>query len=622
MWRSSAHAAASFNNPIYRTSVEGVRKNAGNKSSRMCGGCHDIALLTEGAMDQRTIEPEDPRAHASITCRTCPGITAVDRHGNGSITLADRDVYVPFNKEPAAIAAHKRSVAPSILRTAELCAGCHRSFLDEDTGNRATVFGMDDFTAWSRSPYAKSHADRFDPGVAEQRCQDCHMKKVPATQGDLAAKNGKISSHQFFGGHTYLRAMQNDPEELRLNQEFLKGVASLKIHERAGAIDVVIKNESVGHNFPGGVLDAQSTWLEVQVFDARGDLLGKNEAHELRAEMVDADGNPVHLRETFRFLVAAWNHTIEARDARAVRYQLPKGAAKISARLLHRSRNLELQDAACREHQSERGVRFANTSRALFGFALDPCVEQPVTEIARAEHQVGATTKQDPAALYNYGLALSKEVQENLWEARAPLEKALQILGETGPRQRAQIHILLAQLSTRESELDGALEHLDRAELLIGETVASVCARAEAYNAVWHFDQAIVSAERCAALAPNDLRAAASYALLLASAGRSEAALRAADRGLLLHPLEPTLLRVRGLALESLGAPIDLIAAARAEFLRRRVPDGAPRARAKCSAKVPGCWESRQPVPHRTISSTNADQPKLSAPWPSPLSGL
>jgi hypothetical protein len=68
-WRKSAHAFASFNNPVYRVVVEKIRKDRGNKTSQFCGGCHDVALLVDGAMIG-AIEPTDLRAHAGITCKT------------------------------------------------------------------------------------------------------------------------------------------------------------------------------------------------------------------------------------------------------------------------------------------------------------------------------------------------------------------------------------------------------------------------------------------------------------------------------------------------------------------------------------------------------------------------
>src|SRR5262249_35547015 len=64
-WRKSAHAFASFNNPIYRVAVDRLRRDRGEKTSHFCGGCHDASLLVDGAM-LAPIEGTDLRAHAGI----------------------------------------------------------------------------------------------------------------------------------------------------------------------------------------------------------------------------------------------------------------------------------------------------------------------------------------------------------------------------------------------------------------------------------------------------------------------------------------------------------------------------------------------------------------------------
>jgi len=634
-WRTSAHAFASFNNPLYRVSVERVRDGAGRAASRMCAGCHDVALLVEGAMDEQVM-PEDARAHAAITCQTCHGIVATRRLGNGSYTLATRDVTLP-GEDRYSIAEHKAQVAPSLLRSAELCGTCHRSFLDKDTGNAATFFGMDEYTPWSRSAFAGSHADRVDPGVAPRTCQGCHMAPEPAPLGDAGAKGGKIASHRFLGGHTYLAAMRSDADRLARNQAFLRGVATIDVPavRRAGgewvfpaegarvsagdrfSLDVVVRNRQVGHAFPGGVQDAQDTWVDLELRDATGRVLGRNQQHHLRSEVLDAEGRPISTRDTHRFLTAAWNHTVPARDAKACRFEasVPRDARfplKVVARLLHRSRNLNLQRAACDDHRGPSGQAFAAVSLRLNGSALDPCVEQPVTEVDRAELELGAGAGAgvrrggEPEALaerlYAHGMALSKSFQEDLADARAPLGRALELVGADQPA-RGRVLVELARVAMRQGRADEALAHLDAAVArnAVPETAVD-CLRAEAQASVWRWPQAAEAAARCARGAPGDLQAWRQLALALGSGGRAGEALAAAGSGLRLHPLEPNLLRVQALVLRALGAPPALVNAADAEFLARRPADDAPRARAACSAQVPGCVVERNPVPVRSLA--------------------
>src|SRR6185312_14385129 len=67
MWRTSAHAFASFNNPAYRVVVDRFRAetaSVGAAASRHCGGCHDVAPLADGLMDHATAKATAPPLEA------------------------------------------------------------------------------------------------------------------------------------------------------------------------------------------------------------------------------------------------------------------------------------------------------------------------------------------------------------------------------------------------------------------------------------------------------------------------------------------------------------------------------------------------------------------------------
>src|SRR6185295_3302420 len=269
---------------------------------------------------------------------------------------------------------------------------------------------------------------------------------------------------------------------------------------------------------------------------------------------------------------------------------------RVVARLLHRSRNLDLQRLACEDHRGRSGQAFAAVSLRLNGAALEPCVEQPVTEIDRAEVELGAGARSGLHAealaerLYAHGMALSKSFQEDLDEARAPLGRALELVGTDQPAARGRILVELARAAWRQA-----------------------CA-AEALSSVWRWPEAVEAATRCARNAPGDLQAWRQLALALGSGGRAGASLAAAGAGLRLHPLDPTLLRVQALALRALGAPPALVDAADQEFLERRFPDDAPRARGACSAQVPGCAAERNPVPVRVLAPERPGGPPTRGP--------
>ncbi len=646
MWRTSAHAFASFNNPIYRASVDRLRGEVGPRASRHCGGCHDVAPLADGVMDRPVtwvggvaappIEASDRRARAGVNCRTCHGIEEARPDGNGSYTLAARPIPVPREGDPDSVLRHREAVTPAPLRTEALCASCHRSFLGPGTGNPHYLAGADDVTPWQRSAYAGSRLARIDDDVPEQGCRGCHMPREEATRGDAAAKDGKVASHRFLGGHTWLAAMLGDPAQLARAQRMLEGAASIDvaavIHARDGSrtlpadgapvaageplvLDVVVKNQRVGHRFPGGTADAQDTWIEVTVDDARGRRVAEAgttqeatgadpTAHVLRALLAGGYGVPLFGREVNHFEALVANHTVRPRDAEVVELAfdapavLDEGALplRVTARLRHRSRSLELQRAACADTRTPWGRAFAAVD------ALDACAPQPVTEIARAEIMLGAPLGRRPDApadwrrLLDHARGLEHAVQERLDEARPSLERALAEVTATGsPRDRAAVLAALAHLEAHEGRTAEARRRLDEAAALAPGHPSLASLRGEALALVWRWPEAVSPLDEAARAAPRDDAAWARLAVALGSRGGDDrAALAAALSGLALQPRDPDLLRVEALALGALGdasAP-----AALAAYDAFRQADAAPRVRAACSAGTPGCALERNPV--------------------------
>jgi tetratricopeptide (TPR) repeat protein len=289
---------------------------------------------------------------------------------------------------------------------------------------------------------------------------------------------------------------------------------------KAGGVltfEVVVRNEGVGHRFPGGVLDAQDTWIELSVRDVRGKLLAEAgarqlatgedpTAHRLRAVQVDEQGTPLLLRETDLFRIAAYNHTIAPRDAEVVRYRMavgPSAAAQpwqVTATLWHRSRNLELASAVCADKRTVRGADFAREVTARTDAPLDACAPEPVTDVARAEVWIGSGSKlRAPSVvmpswrrLYDHGLGLLSALQEDVDSARASLERALELAPPGADRPRAMIAHALAQVAIREGRTEEALLHLDEAERLAGGHPAIAHARGQLLGDVWRWAESRV----------------------------------------------------------------------------------------------------------------------------------
>jgi hypothetical protein len=641
-WSSSAHAYGSFNNPIYRVTVDRFRATVGKEASRFCAGCHDVALLVDGAMSGDVV-PTDPRGHGGITCRVCHGIEGVRPDGNGSYRLASSTIPIPRDGDDESLRAHKARMALAPLRTPQLCGACHRSFLSPETGNRAHLIGQDELGAWQRSPYAGSFDARIDEPVEAAECRTCHMPLEDAPLGDAAAKVGKIRSHRFAGANTWLAAMHADEPQMRAVRARLQGAASIDVAVATGSdgsltmpadgapvvkgkaivFDVVVRNEHVGHRFPGGVLDAQDAWIEVVVRDALGRRLAEagmsqqetgddRTAHRLRAVQGDGNGTPLLLRETDRFRAPVFNHTIAPRDAEVIRYRFevpasldPRGLPLgVTARLRHRSRDLALARAVCADLKTPRGADFAREVRRRTGAGLDPCVPEPVTDIAETEIWIGEgwETRVGPEAepawrrLYDDGLGLLRAQQEEVGAARASLERALELLPREARLERAIVLQSLAQVAIREGRTAEALQRLDDAQALQPGHPAVSRARGEAMGEVWRWAEAAGPYGDAARASPGNDWIWAQLAIAYGSAGDPERALDAARHGLSLSPRDSDMLRVQALALERLGAPADAVSDAREAFSRWRPPDEAPAIRNGCSKQFAWCALERLPV--------------------------
>lgn len=622
-WKGSAHAFASFNNPIYRTSIERFREARTPQHSRFCGGCHDPALLVDGALDAAKIAADDARAHAGVTCQTCHSIEHATYDGNGSYRLRGALLAAPSVDDPASVAAHKAAARPPALGSPEMCSACHKAFLGPATGHPHHIAGTDDVGPWLHSSFAGSHT-RLDDPVAQADCTGCHMPMEPATRGDMAADaGGRVASHRFLGGHTWLAAMRGDEATVAAVKAFLKDRVSVDVAAVSGPggaltlpadgapvtpgaqleLDVVVRNLGVGHHFPGGTRDAQDAWVELTVHAADGRVLATtDEPHRLGSAMADMSGVPQLAREIEDLHLGVYDHTIAPRDARVVRFALdvPEDMSRsalplrLVARVQHHSRTEALREATCSDARRPTGKAFVAATRALRGETLDACAAQPVATVAEAEVWIGdGRTTGDPEAaarrLYVHGLGLLHEVQEHVGRAGRSFEAALERTRDD--RLRAQIFAGLALVASRQGRVDDARALAAQAQGLAPDHPAPAWIAGQALAAVWRWPQAAELLQQVVEKTPNDPAVWADLALAHGSAGRSTAALTAATTGLRFNPRHPDLLRIQALALDP-----SIADAAMSAFLEHRPPDNTPRVRSACSREVPGCARERLPV--------------------------
>ena len=505
-WRQSAHSMASLSNPIYQKAFESFLEDRGSKNTKFCAGCHDPALMLDPSIEL-TAAPEPYAAHLGVGCNSCHGAVEVGTGGNADYAITTAPIPVPEDGDPASLEAHLARVGDAKLRTDALCVSCHRGVLTPEMGHEVVLPGLDEWGPWRRSVYTGNQTARIDdPDIQSQGCSGCHMPKVEAPDASEAH-----ASHRFPGGHTTLAAMIGAPDQLASVRELLEGAATVDIfeldqipasarRERAQVVgfDVVLFNERVGHQFPGGARDLRDTWVEVVVEDARGEPVAhsgvthartgqEDYAYVLHARLASEDGATQREHDVSHFRTPVYDHTIAPRDAEVVRYlmELPQDfeperlPLKVRARLRHRRLSKMIHASVCDLSRTERGQAMARQVKTHKGLEVDGCAPQPIVEIGQdvAWLGQGAEARQTDEARpawrrhYRHGLGLLHHVQENLGEARQAFQRAQAALGEgADARHRAMVIQGLAKVSARQGRTDEAVELFMKADALAPDT--------------------------------------------------------------------------------------------------------------------------------------------------------
>jgi cytochrome c-type biogenesis protein CcmH/NrfG len=449
-WFSSVHHFSSFNNQWYRKSIEYMQDTVGTKPSKWCGGCHDPAVLYSGLMDTPIKEiVHRPEAQAGLGCMMCHSIANVkSTMGQGDFYLeypklhelaatqnpvarALHDFLVRLNPEP-----HRRVFLKPFMRnqTAEFCSSCHKVHLDVPVNHYRWIRGFNEYDNWQASGVSGQGARSFYYPPKPAECADCHMPLTPSKdQGNI---NGFVHSHRFPAANTALPVANEDPEQLKITENFLKDkivsvdifalsparselkhaafsqselATTFAVGEEAEAkitpsaqtevlpvtaplsrvqpvvrrgdtvrVDVVVRTKKIGHFFPGGTVDAYDTWLELKGTDDNGQTI-------FWSGMVEDNGKgPVEKGAHFyrSLLVDARGNRINKRNAWAARavvyvHLIPPGAADTAHYRLHIPENagdkITLHARLC-----YRKFSWFNTQ---FSFAGIPDPTQPRSEV-------------------------------------------------------------------------------------------------------------------------------------------------------------------------------------------------------------------------------------------------
>jgi len=235
-WNSSVHHFASFNNQFYRKSVEYMQETAGVKSSKWCAGCHDHALFFNGMFETPIKDRvHTPEAQAGLGCMSCHAIVHVkDTLGNGGFTIEYPPLHDLANSKNRVLRAlhdfliyadpepHRRTFLKPFMRldSPEFCSTCHKVHLDVPVNSYRWIRGFNEYDNWQASGVSGQGARSFYYPAKPQTCVDCHMPLVPSR--DVGNHDGQVHSHRFPAANTAVPFANQDAEQLRATEQFLK----------------------------------------------------------------------------------------------------------------------------------------------------------------------------------------------------------------------------------------------------------------------------------------------------------------------------------------------------------------------------------------------------------------
>ena len=323
-WAHSAHAASSFNNPMYAFSVRETRRQAFAREgavndARFCAGCHDPVPFFTGAFeDTRFDDPDydvskDPLGAASITCTACHAITSVgSTRGNADYVIEESPEY-PFGGTGSPLLRwvnhqlikakpgfHRHTfLKPEVHRSAEFCSTCHKVFLPEELNDYKWLPGQNHYDSWRLSNRSGFGVQGwYWPKHPETNCNGCHMPAIASA--DLGAKPRgpagelQIKDHFFPGANTAVARASGLPDAAdavarteAFNRDVLRmdifalredgtadgamvaplgDVGPALVPGRRYLVELVVRTlGALGHEYTQGTADSNETWLDVTV---------------------------------------------------------------------------------------------------------------------------------------------------------------------------------------------------------------------------------------------------------------------------------------------------------------------------------------------------------------------
>ncbi|HEY5656396.1 MAG TPA: hypothetical protein VIY27_01270, partial [Myxococcota bacterium] len=284
--RAGSMHTLSHPDPLYRSTAELARAEAGPEIYAYCSGCHSPQGVTTGLIPDTPEEALPEIAKAGILCDVCHQVSRLTHEtsgwgepGNASFALSpdeDRKFGPPDGDDEAA--AHGVETREFLDRS-EFCASCH-TIIHPLNGLRLEHT----YDEWKKSVYAEK-------GI---HCQDCHMRsvedamKVAAALAPIAVigrsepsgDKREIHPHYFVGGNANAEVLGGSAKHGAMAEARLRSAARLQIElppaleaGEAFAFDVLVHNVGAGHNLPTSLTELREMWVMLEVRSEDGEIL-------------------------------------------------------------------------------------------------------------------------------------------------------------------------------------------------------------------------------------------------------------------------------------------------------------------------------------------------------------
>ncbi|RMD99728.1 MAG: hypothetical protein D6814_05045, partial [Calditrichaeota bacterium] len=165
-WKGAMHAYAVID-PVFNAMQDLGQQETQGKMDQFCIQCHS-PIASKLGLTPAFYKEEDlpPIGRRGVSCMVCHTIYEVNQPANADVELAPRMGIRGPIEDPVDNSFHV-SVHEPMLKTSEICSGCH------NVVNPRGVTIENTFNEWKNSPAA----------AEGQQCQDCHM---PVYQGQAA----------------------------------------------------------------------------------------------------------------------------------------------------------------------------------------------------------------------------------------------------------------------------------------------------------------------------------------------------------------------------------------------------------------------------------------------------